>query len=48
MTVLDLPSAFSLALFVEVIFSRPGMGRLLRDAACGRAYPAVIDRWTPC
>ncbi|HNK64347.1 MAG TPA: ABC transporter permease, partial [Anaerolineales bacterium] len=35
---LDLPSLFAGALFVETIFSWPGMGRLFWDAAKGRDY----------
>jgi peptide/nickel transport system permease protein len=34
---LDLPSLFAGALFIETIFSWPGMGRLFWDAARGRA-----------
>jgi peptide/nickel transport system permease protein len=36
---LDLPSLFAGRLFVETIFSWPGMGRLFWDAAKGRDYP---------
>lgn len=39
---LDLPSVFSGALFVETIFSWPGMGRLFWDAARGRDYPVLL------
>ena len=41
MLALDLPSVFSGALFVENIFSWPGMGRLFWDAARGRDYPVL-------
>jgi peptide/nickel transport system permease protein len=39
---LDLPTLFSGALFVETIFSWPGMGRLFWDAARGRDYPVLL------
>jgi peptide/nickel transport system permease protein len=39
---LDLPSVFAGALFVETIFSWPGMGRLFWDAARGRDYPVLL------
>lgn len=39
---LDLPSLFAGALFVETIFSWPGMGRLFWDAAKGRDYPILL------
>ncbi len=39
---LDLPTVFSGALFVETIFSWPGMGRLFWDAARGRDYPVLL------
>jgi len=39
---LDLPSLFAGALFVETIFSWPGMGRLFWDAANGRDYPVLL------
>ena len=39
---LDLPSLFAGALFVETIFSWPGMGRLFWDAARGRDYPVLL------
>lgn len=41
MLALDLPAVFSGALFVENIFSWPGMGRLFWDAARGRDYPVL-------
>jgi peptide/nickel transport system permease protein len=39
---LDLPSVFAGALFVETIFSWPGMGRLFWEAARGRDYPVLM------
>jgi len=42
MIALDLPSLFAGALFVETIFSFPGMGRLFWDAARGRDYPVLL------
>ena len=39
---LDLPSLFAGAVFVETIFSWPGMGRLFWDAARGRDYPVLL------
>lgn len=39
---LDLPSLFAGALFVEIIFAWPGMGRLFWDAARGRDYPILL------
>jgi peptide/nickel transport system permease protein len=39
---LDLPSLFAGALFIETIFSWPGMGRLFWDAARGRDYPLLL------
>lgn len=39
---LDLPALFVGALFVETIFSWPGMGRLFWDAAKGRDYPVLL------
>ena len=39
---LDLPSLFAGALFIETIFSWPGMGRLFWDAARGRDYPVLL------
>ena len=39
---LDLPTVFSGALFVETIFSWPGMGRLFWEAANGRDYPVLL------
>ena len=42
MMALDLPSVFSGALFIETIFSWPGMGRLFWDAARGRDYPVLL------
>ncbi len=42
MIAMDLPSLFSGALFIESIFSWPGMGRLFWDAARGRDYPILL------
>ena len=42
MMALDLPAVFAGALFVETIFSWPGMGRLFWDAANGRDYPVLL------
>jgi peptide/nickel transport system permease protein len=42
MIALDLPALFAGALFVETIFSWPGMGRLFWDAARGRDYPVLL------
>ena len=42
MLALDLPAVFAGALFVETIFSWPGMGRLFWDAANGRDYPVLL------
>lgn len=42
MIALDLPSLFAGSLFVETIFSWPGMGRLFWDAARGRDYPVLL------
>lgn len=42
MIAMDLPSLFSGALFIEAIFSWPGMGRLFWDAARGRDYPILL------
>jgi len=42
MVALDIPSFFAGALFVETIFSWPGMGRLFWDAARGRDYPVLL------
>lgn len=39
---LDLPMLFSGALYTEVIFSWPGMGRLFFDAAERRDYPVLM------
>jgi peptide/nickel transport system permease protein len=39
---LDLPLIFSGALFTEVIFSWPGMGRLFFAAADRRDYPLLM------
>lgn len=42
MIALDFPSLFAGALFVETIFSWPGMGRLFWEAARGRDYPVLL------
>lgn len=39
---LDLPAIFGGAVFIETIFSWPGMGRLFWDAARGRDYPVLL------
>lgn len=39
---LDLPVVFGGAVFIETIFSWPGMGRLFWDAARGRDYPVLL------
>ncbi|MBW7885938.1 MAG: ABC transporter permease [Caldilineaceae bacterium] len=42
MIALDFPSVFAGALFIETIFSWPGMGRLFWEAARGRDYPVLM------
>jgi peptide/nickel transport system permease protein len=42
MFALDFPYIFSGAVFVELIFSWPGMGRLYYDAATYRDYPILL------
>jgi peptide/nickel transport system permease protein len=42
MIALDFPSVFAGALFIETIFSWPGMGRLFWEAARGRDYPVLL------
>ena len=42
MIALDLPAVFAGALFIETIFSWPGMGRLFWEAARGRDYPVLM------
>jgi peptide/nickel transport system permease protein len=42
MIALDFPAIFAGALFVETIFSWPGMGRLFWEAARGRDYPVLL------
>jgi len=42
MIALDLPAVFGGAVFIETIFSWPGMGRLFWDAAKGRDYPVLL------
>jgi peptide/nickel transport system permease protein len=39
---LDLPLVFAGELYIETIFSWPGMGRLFWDAARGRDYPVLL------
>jgi peptide/nickel transport system permease protein len=39
---LSLPMLFSGAVFVEVIFGWPGMGRVMVDAVSTRDYPVVM------
>jgi peptide/nickel transport system permease protein len=39
---LDLPALFGGALFTEMVFSWPGMGRLFWDAARARDYPVLL------
>jgi len=42
MFALDFPYIFAGALYVELIFSWPGMGRLFFDAANARDYPILL------
>lgn len=42
MVALDFPTMFAGALFIETIFSWPGMGRLFWEAARGRDYPVLL------
>jgi peptide/nickel transport system permease protein len=39
---LDLPYIFSGSIYVELLFSWPGMGRLYYDAAIKRDYPELM------
>jgi peptide/nickel transport system permease protein len=39
---LDLPYIFGGAIFVEILFSWPGMGRLYYQAAMQRDYPVLM------
>jgi peptide/nickel transport system permease protein len=39
---LDLPVIFAGSIYVELIFSWPGMGRLYYQAATGRDYPLLM------
>jgi len=39
---LDLPTIFAGALYVELLFSWPGMGRLYYQSAIGRDYPTLM------
>lgn len=42
MLALDLPTIFSGAIFVELLFAWPGMGRLYYQAAAARDYPVLM------
>ena len=42
MLAIDLPFIFTGALYVELLFSWPGMGRLYYTAATGRDYPMLM------
>jgi peptide/nickel transport system permease protein len=42
MFALDFPYIFAGSLYVELIFSWPGMGRLYYDAATARDYPILL------
>ncbi len=42
MLALDLPTIFSGAIFVELLFAWPGMGRLYYQAASARDYPVLM------
>lgn len=42
MVAMDFPAIFGGALFIETIFSWPGMGRLFWEAARGRDYPVLM------
>ena len=42
MFALDLPTIFAGAVFVEILFSWPGMGRLYYQAATQRDYPVLL------
>jgi peptide/nickel transport system permease protein len=39
---LDLPTIFAGSLYVELLFSWPGMGRLYYNSAIGRDYPVLM------
>jgi peptide/nickel transport system permease protein len=39
---LDIPYIFAGSLYVEIMFSWPGMGRLYYQAATGRDYPLLM------
>jgi peptide/nickel transport system permease protein len=43
MFALDIPAIFAGAVFVEIIFSWPGMGRLYYQAATQRDYPILLS-----
>jgi peptide/nickel transport system permease protein len=42
MFALDFPYIFAGSLYVELLFSWPGMGRLFYDAATYRDYPILL------
>ena len=42
MFALDIPFIFAGTVFVELLFSWPGMGRLYYQAATGRDYPVLL------
>jgi peptide/nickel transport system permease protein len=42
MLALDLPTIFAGAVFIEILFSWPGMGRLYYTAATQRDYPILL------
>ena len=42
MLALDLPYIFGGAIFIEILFSWPGMGRLYYQAALERDYPVLL------
>jgi peptide/nickel transport system permease protein len=42
MFALDFPYIFAGYLYIELIFSWPGMGRLYYDAATARDYPILL------
>ena len=39
---LDLPALFAGALYVEIVYSWPGMGRLFFESATRRDYPVLL------
>lgn len=42
MFALDIPFIFAGTVYVELLFSWPGMGRLYYQAATGRDYPVLM------